>query len=82
MSPQPAPELVNDPTATTWDVRIADATALELIPRRAVDPRFGYRVADVPAASHPTNRRGPRARPEPRAGDRVWESVLRLGASS
>src|SRR5664279_2633973 len=29
-----APELVNDPTATTWDVRIADATTLELIPRR------------------------------------------------
>src|SRR5262249_31555421 len=48
-----APELVNDPTATTWDVLVDDGV-LELQPRRAVDPRFAYRVAEVPAASHPT----------------------------
>lgn len=50
-----APELVNDPTATTWDVVVADDDAsLELRPRRLDDPRFAWRVADVSAASHPT----------------------------
>ncbi|MCX5740975.1 MAG: methyltransferase, partial [Proteobacteria bacterium] len=50
-----APELVNDPTATSWDILVDDeADALELVPRRAADPRFAWRVADVPAASHPT----------------------------
>ncbi|HSS00795.1 MAG TPA: HEAT repeat domain-containing protein, partial [Kofleriaceae bacterium] len=50
-----APELINDPTATTWDVLIDDeAGSLALVPRRLDDPRFAYRVADVPAASHPT----------------------------
>ncbi len=50
-----APDLINDPTATTWDVTaFGDARVLELVPRRAYDPRFAYRVADVPAASHPT----------------------------
>ena len=50
-----APELVNDPTATTWDI-LVDETAhvLELVPRRLVDPRFAWRVADVPAASQPS----------------------------
>ena len=49
------PALVNDPTATTWDV-VADerAARLELRPRRFDDTRFAYRVRDVPAASHPT----------------------------
>ncbi len=74
-----APELVNDPTATTWDVRIADATALELIPRRAVDPRFAYRSADVPAASHPTVAAALAKVAEPRKGDRVWDPFVGSG---
>ena len=74
-----APELVNDPSATTWDVRIADATALELIPRRAVDPRFAYRSADVPAASHPTVAAALARVADPRKGDRVWDPFVGSG---
>jgi len=74
-----APELVNDPTATAWDVRIADARALELIPRRARDPRFAYRVADVPAASHPTVAAALARVAEPRANDRVWDPFCGSG---
>jgi hypothetical protein len=51
------PELVNDPTRSTWQVLVHESNgeiSLELEPRRMVDPRFAYRVADVPAASHPT----------------------------
>ena len=74
-----APELVNDPTATTWDVRIADATALELIPRRLTDSRFAYRVADVPAASHPTVAAALARVAEPRARDRIWDPFCGSG---
>jgi Putative RNA methylase family UPF0020 len=74
-----APELVNDPTATTWDVRIADATALELIPRRAADPRFAYRVADVPAASHPAVAAALARVGEPHDRDRVWDPFCGSG---
>ena len=50
-----APALRNQPRATTWDVVVtADQRHLELRPRRYRDDRFGWRVADVPAASHPT----------------------------
>jgi 23S rRNA G2445 N2-methylase RlmL len=61
-----APELVNDPKDSTWEavVRTAslhragaprrDEVSVVLVPRRLVDSRFAYRVAEVPAASHPT----------------------------
>ena len=49
---QATPELINDPTASTWEVRVAAVDgrfAVELVPRRFVDPRFTYRRGDVPA---------------------------------
>jgi 23S rRNA G2445 N2-methylase RlmL len=50
------PGLVNDPTATLWEVvvRERDRLTVELWPRGLDDPRFAYRVAHVPASSHPT----------------------------
>ena len=51
-----APELVNDPTDTTWDVLVDDA-ALELVPRRADDPRFAWRVAEVRGMGGPGDQR-------------------------
>lgn len=50
-------DLVNDPTGSSWQVVVNErpgAVVLELEPRRLDDPRFAYRVAEVPAASHPT----------------------------
>lgn len=67
-----APELVNDPTRTTWDV-LVDDDALELVPRRADDPRFAWRVAELPAASHPTVAAALAFAAGARAGDRVWD---------
>lgn len=58
-----SPDLVNDPTASAWNVVVRekshkreDASEVEilLVPSSLSDPRFSYRVADVPAASHPT----------------------------
>ncbi|HUS65153.1 MAG TPA: methyltransferase, partial [Kofleriaceae bacterium] len=51
------PELVNDPTRSTWQVEVdvaGSAVRVALEPRALEDPRFAYRVRDVPAASHPT----------------------------
>jgi len=73
-----APELVNDPTATTWDVRVSD-NAVELVPRRAHDPRFAYRVADIPAASHPTVAAAIAWLAAPRANERVWDPFCGSG---
>lgn len=74
-----APELINDPTATTWDVRLSGDDALELIPRRAIDPRFAYRVADVPAASHPTVAAALARVAAPKDRERVWDPFCGSG---
>jgi putative RNA methylase family UPF0020 len=75
-----APELVNDPTQTTWDVLVpADAGVLELVPRRIIDPRFAYRVADIPAASHPTVAAALARVAEARPDDRVWDPFVGSG---
>jgi hypothetical protein len=68
------PDLINDPTATTWDALVDDAArTLALVPRRLDDPRFAYRVADVPAASHPTVAAALAWLADARPGDQVWD---------
>ena len=74
-----APDLLNDPTATTWDI-VADGAALELVPRRADDPRFSWRVADIPASSHPTVAAAIARVGGARPGDRVWDPFCGAGA--
>ena len=74
-----APELINDPTATTWDFIVEDSGELHLVPRRLVDPRFSYRVADVPAASHPTVAAALSWVAQARRDDRVWDPFCGSG---
>ena len=75
-----APELINDPTATTWEiVADLDEQMLELVPRRIDDPRFAYRDADVPAASHPSVAAALAWVAEARSGDRVWDPFCGSG---
>ncbi len=73
-----APELVNDPTATTWDILVAD-DHLELVPRKLVDPRFAWRVAEVPAASHPSVAAALVWVAGVRDDDRVWDPFCGSG---
>jgi len=49
-------ELVNDSEGALWTLRArSDAAGRALlVPRLDPDPRFSYRVSQVPAASHPT----------------------------
>ncbi len=75
-----APEMINDPTNTTWDLRLdIDGRALSIIPRRIDDPRFAYRVADVPASSHPTVAAAIVRLGEARSTDRVWDPFCGAG---
>ncbi|MGB1013106.1 MAG: methyltransferase [Nannocystaceae bacterium] len=49
--------LLNDPTRSHWEAHIhgqAQRKSVTFVPRGFTDPRFAYRCADVPAASHPT----------------------------
>jgi hypothetical protein len=76
-----APALVNDPAATTWEVLVDDqAWTLELVPRRASDPRFDWRVAEVPAASHPSVAAALAFAGDVRPTDRVWDPFCGSGA--
>jgi len=75
-----APDLINDPSATTWDVLVdGDARMLSLVPRRIDDPRFAYRVAEVPAASHGSVAAALVWAAEPKDGDRVWDPFCGSG---
>lgn len=52
-----APEFVNDPTSSTWEMVVSRGDGVvraAIAPRALVDPRFAWRRGDVPAASHPT----------------------------
>lgn len=50
------PDLLNDPRQAPWFIELhpeKPGISVELRPRFPTDPRFTYRVADHPAASHP-----------------------------
>lgn len=75
------PELINDPTDSTWDVIVHEspgAVRVELAPR-VVDPRFAYRRADVPASSHPTIAAALARAAGVRADDVVWDPFVGSG---
>jgi len=73
-------ELVNDPHDSTWEVRIDDEGALDLVPKGFEDPRFLYRRETVPASSHPTIAAAI-ARLAPRTKDDViWDPFVGAGA--
>ena len=75
------PGLVNDPTASPWEVVVDDGRGelqVELRPRWA-DTRFSYRVGDVPAASHPTIAAALALLGGVRADDVVWDPFAGSG---
>jgi 23S rRNA G2445 N2-methylase RlmL len=50
-------EVVNDPRESLWEAVVSEhrgAVQVVLSPRALEDPRFSWRVAEVPASSHPT----------------------------
>lgn len=50
------PDILNDSRSAPWAIEVhpnASGDIVELRPRLSPDPRFAYRLQDVPAASHP-----------------------------
>jgi 23S rRNA G2445 N2-methylase RlmL len=75
------PELVNDPTASPWQVVIHEAprsVSIELVPRLQ-DRRFAYRTGSVPAASHPTLASALVNLAGVRADDVIWDPFVGSG---
>ncbi len=78
-----APELVNDPTESPWEVRVVDKGShveLLFVPTGLDDPRFTYRVRDVPAASHPTVAAALARLAGARPQDVVWDPFVGSGS--
>ena len=78
-----APAVVNDPTASLWELRLArgrGSSRSPSLPEPWIIPRFSWRRRDVPAASHPTIAaalaRAAGARPD----DIVWDPFVGSGA--
>jgi precorrin-6B methylase 2 len=74
---------VNAPRGAPWEARIsgdaADRFSVELIARGLADPRFAWRVADVPAASHPTVAAALARAADVRPMDVVWDPFVGSG---
>lgn len=71
--------LTNDSRAVTWSVEVdLDGDRLRCLPR-GVDPRFAQRVAEVPAASHPTVAALLAWVAKPGAGDVIWDPFCGSG---
>lgn len=76
------PALVNDPRESPWEVRVRElpgAVQLLLTPRMIDDPRFRYRRATVPAASHPTVAAAIARVAGARPDDVVWDPFVGSG---
>jgi 23S rRNA G2445 N2-methylase RlmL len=77
-----APELLNDPTASLWEVvvREDDRITVELSPRGLADDRFAWRQEHVPASSHPTIAAALARLGGARDDDVVWDPFAGAGS--
>ncbi len=72
--------LLNQPRQATWDVVIGtDERHLELRPRHLGDARFAWRVAEIPAASHPTIAAALARVVAPRPNETLWDPFVGSG---
>jgi precorrin-6B methylase 2 len=70
--------LVNDSREVAWTFEV-DLSRGHIVCRPRADPRFTYRLADVPAASHPTVAAALAWVADPQAGDTVWDPFCGSG---
>ena len=76
-----AGKVANNPRAAAFTAEVPDdaGTALLLVPRLSPDPRFAYRVKDVPAASHPTVAAALARLAGVRPDDVIWDPFVGSG---
>ncbi len=76
------PSWINDPKASLWELVAHESkgrVTFELSPRALKDPRFAYRVREVPAASHPPLAAALVRVAGVRADDVVWDPFVGAG---
>lgn len=77
------PNLVNEPRQSDLELAMHEVDGVDYgcaRPRlRDRDHRFDYRVAEIPAASHPTVAAGLVAAVKPKEGDRIWDPFAGSG---
>lgn len=71
--------LRNDPRSASWTVEVDEGRAQLLCLPKFDDRRFDYRVADIPAASHPTMAALMARVAAPQQGERVWDPYCGSG---
>lgn len=78
------PALCNDPKGSPWELGLrtprGEPLQLELVARRLEDERFSYRVASVPASSHPTLAAALARLVDAGPEDVVWDPFVGAGA--
>jgi 23S rRNA G2445 N2-methylase RlmL len=77
-----APQLVNDPTGSLWEVVVGGGprnVEVAIAPRALPDPRFSWRRSAVPAASHPTIAAALARVAGARGDDVVWDPFVGSG---
>lgn len=81
-----APHLLNDPTESLWELLVHEPreslkpVELALWPRRLPDRRFDYRVAQLPASSHPTIAAALSQVAAVTASDVIWDPFVGAGS--
>jgi len=78
-----APELLNDPTASTWELVVSRQRGfvdVDIAPRALLDPRFEWRKGRVAAASHPTIAAALARIASALPDDVVWDPFVGSGA--
>ena len=76
------PDLLNDSREAPWVVEVQPSPGgdfVELRPRISPDPRFPYRLQDVPAASHPPLAAAMARLAGPYADETVWDPFCGSG---
>jgi 23S rRNA G2445 N2-methylase RlmL len=79
---QRRPQLLNDSREAPWEIVLlteGQRLIVELRPRLRPDPRFAYRIHDIPAASHPPLAAAMARLGEAIAGDMVWDPFCGSG---
>lgn len=65
--------LRNDSRSVAWSIEVDERAGVVRCRPKGADPRFAYRVADVPAASHPTVAAYLAWLAHPQPGQLVWD---------
>jgi 23S rRNA G2445 N2-methylase RlmL len=79
---QARPQLLNDSREAPWQINLHEESgrwSVELQPRLRPDPRFAYRVGDVPASSHPPLAAAMARLAEAQPSDVVWDPFCGSG---